>query len=58
MRITIDADFIIIILVALLFLCYFIAIKAYEIGFNSGLKIGKVIGKSDAMSEVSEDDKI
>jgi hypothetical protein len=48
---TIEVYFIIM-LIALLFLCYFIAIKAYEKGFESGLKIGKVIGKSDATSEV------
>lgn len=55
MKITINADFIVIILVALLFLCYFIVNIAYKIGFNDGLKIGKMIDKSDAMREVLED---
>jgi hypothetical protein len=55
MKITIDAGFIVIILVALLFLCYFVVNIAYKIGFNDGLKTGKMIGKPGAMSEVIED---
>ena len=55
MEMTINADLIVIILVVLLFLCYFITITAYKIGFNDGLKKGKVIGKSDVMSGVEED---
>lgn len=58
MKITIDADFIVIILVTLLFLCYFIVNIAYKIGFDDGLKIGKMIDKPDAMREVLEDGNV
>lgn len=54
MGMTINADLIVIILVAILFLWYFIRNRIYKKGFDDGLKIGEVIGKSDAMSEVED----
>ena len=42
------------ILVALIFLRNFIAVREYKKGFDDGLEIGKIIGKSDAMSEVED----
>ena len=52
MGITINTNLIVIIWVVLLCLYYFISNRAYKKGFDAGLKIGKMIGKSDAMSEL------
>lgn len=58
MEMMINTNLIVIILVVLLCLCYFIRNRAYKKGFDDGLKIGKVIGKSDAMMEVEDGNDI
>ena len=54
MGMTINANLIVIILVGLLFLCYFIYKRAYKKGFDDGLKIGKMISKADMVAMLEE----
>lgn len=52
MVITIDAELIVIMLIALILLCYFIDEMAYKKGFEAGVGMGKAWSKPDTMNEV------